>query len=113
VFVGHQEVYQVDCVCARKTSRAAGRHEHPTGVAGVRPVAKDHPEDATVFVASSNHVGSLRRYRNIALFQPSAGQPTGELGSIRKTAKILGMNSSIHRWLANPALRLSPVTLPP
>lgn len=51
---------------------------------------------------TANHVGSLRRYRNIARFQPQAEPPTGELVSIRKAAQILGMNtSSIHRWLAD------------
>lgn len=51
---------------------------------------------------TANQVGSLRRYRGIPRFQPSAELPTGELVSIRKAAQILGMNtSSIHRWLAD------------
>jgi DNA invertase Pin-like site-specific DNA recombinase len=51
---------------------------------------------------TANQVGSLRRYRNIARFQPPAEPPTGDLVSIRKAAQILGMNtSSIHRWLAD------------
>jgi len=51
---------------------------------------------------TANQVGSLRRYRNIPRFQPSADPPIGELVSIRKAAQILGMNtSSIHRWLAD------------
>jgi DNA invertase Pin-like site-specific DNA recombinase len=51
---------------------------------------------------TANQVGSLRRYRNIARFQPPAEPATGELVSIRKAAQILGMNtSSIHRWLAD------------
>ena len=51
---------------------------------------------------TANQVGSLRRYRNIPRFQPSAEPPAGELVSIRKAAHILGMNtSSIHRWLAD------------
>jgi DNA invertase Pin-like site-specific DNA recombinase len=51
---------------------------------------------------TANQVGSLRRYRNIPRFQPSAEPPTGELVSIRQAAQILGMNtSSIHRWLAD------------
>jgi DNA invertase Pin-like site-specific DNA recombinase/predicted DNA-binding transcriptional regulator AlpA len=51
---------------------------------------------------TANHVGNLRRYRNIPRFQPPAEAPTGELVSIRKAAQILGMNtSSIHRWLAD------------
>jgi uncharacterized protein YndB with AHSA1/START domain/predicted DNA-binding transcriptional regulator AlpA len=51
---------------------------------------------------TANQVGSLRRYRNIPRFQPSAEPPSGELVSIRKAAQTLGMNtSSIHRWLAD------------
>ena len=55
---------------------------------------------------TANQVGSLRRYRDIPRFQPSAEPPTGELVSIRKAAQILGMNtSSIHRWRAGHARR--------
>jgi predicted DNA-binding transcriptional regulator AlpA len=51
---------------------------------------------------TANQVGSLRRYRSIPRFQPSASPPDGELVSIRKAAQMLGMNtSSIHRWLAD------------
>ncbi|PYV06977.1 MAG: recombinase family protein [Acidobacteria bacterium] len=49
---------------------------------------------------TANQVGSLRRYRNILRFQPSAQPPEGELATIRKAAPILGVNTStIHRWL--------------
>jgi DNA invertase Pin-like site-specific DNA recombinase/predicted DNA-binding transcriptional regulator AlpA len=49
---------------------------------------------------TANQVGSLRRYRNIPRFQPPAEPPNGELATIRRTAQILGMNTStIHRWL--------------
>jgi DNA invertase Pin-like site-specific DNA recombinase len=51
---------------------------------------------------TANQVGSLRRYRNIARFQPPTETATGDLVSIRKAAQILGINtSSIHRWLAD------------
>lgn len=51
---------------------------------------------------TANQVGSLRRYRDILRYQSPAEPPSGELVSIRKAAKILGMNtSSIHRWLAD------------
>ena len=51
---------------------------------------------------TANQVGSLRRYRNIPRFQPPATPLNGELVTIRKAARILGMNtSSIHRWLAD------------
>ncbi len=62
---------------------------------------------------TTNQVGSLRRYRNIARFQPPAEPPAGELVSIRKAAQILGMNtSSIHRWLAGDSAE-SRLTGPP
>src|SRR5215467_12083185 len=49
---------------------------------------------------TANHVGNLRRYRNIPRYHPPAEPPKGELVSIRKAAQILGMNTStIHRWL--------------
>jgi predicted DNA-binding transcriptional regulator AlpA len=51
---------------------------------------------------TANQFGCLRRYRNILRFQPPAEPPDGELVTIRKAARILGMNtSSIHRWLAD------------
>jgi predicted DNA-binding transcriptional regulator AlpA len=51
---------------------------------------------------TANQVGSLRRYRGIARYQPPTTPPEGELVTIRKAAQILGMNtSSIHRWLAD------------
>ncbi|MCC6139624.1 MAG: recombinase family protein [Nitrospira sp.] len=61
---------------------------------------------------TANQVGSLRRYRDIPRFQPSADPPpSGELVSIRKAAQILGMNtSSIHRWLADGFIQGEQVT---
>jgi DNA invertase Pin-like site-specific DNA recombinase len=51
---------------------------------------------------TANQVGSLRRYRKIPRFQPPSNSPQGELATIRKAAKILGLNTStIHRWLAD------------
>jgi len=51
---------------------------------------------------TANQVGSLRRYRGIARFQPPATPPDGELVTIRRAAEILEMNTStIHRWLAD------------
>jgi DNA invertase Pin-like site-specific DNA recombinase len=51
---------------------------------------------------TANHVGNLRRYRDIPRFQPPPEPPDGELVTIRRAAQILGMNtSSIHRWLAD------------
>ena len=46
------------------------------------------------------HVGSLRRYRKIPRFQPPAEALEGELVTIRKAAKILGLApSTLHRCL--------------
>ena len=49
---------------------------------------------------SANQVGSLRRYRNIARFEPPAQPPQGELVTIAGAAQILKVvPSTIHRWL--------------
>ena len=51
---------------------------------------------------NANQVGSLRRYRKIPCFQPPNESPAGEVATIRKAARILGLNTStIHRWLAD------------
>lgn len=50
---------------------------------------------------SANQVGSLRRYRDIARFEPPAEPPKGELVTIAGAADILQVApSTIHRWLA-------------
>jgi hypothetical protein len=50
---------------------------------------------------SANQIGSLRRYRDIAGFKPSAEPPKGELVTIAGAADILQVApSTIHRWLA-------------
>ena len=50
---------------------------------------------------SANQVGSLRRYRNIARFEPPAQPPQGDLVTIAGAAEILKVApSTIHRWLA-------------
>src|SRR5437899_6003764 len=51
---------------------------------------------------TANQVGNLRRYRNIARFEPPAKPPKGELVTIAGAADILQVASStIHRWLAD------------
>lgn len=50
---------------------------------------------------SANQVGSLRRYRDIARFEPPTRPPHGELVTIARAAEILQVApSTIHRWLA-------------
>ena len=50
---------------------------------------------------SANQVGSLRRYRDIARFEPPTQPPQGELVTITGAADILKVApSTIHRWLA-------------
>lgn len=50
---------------------------------------------------SANQVGSLRRYREIARFEPPALPPPGELMTIAGAAEALQVApATIHRWLA-------------
>ncbi|MBI2318234.1 MAG: recombinase family protein [Betaproteobacteria bacterium] len=50
---------------------------------------------------TANQIGSLRRYRDIARFEPPAESPKGELVTIAGAADILQVApSTIHRWLA-------------
>lgn len=60
---------------------------------------------------SANQVGSLRRYRDIARFQPPAEPPEGELVTIAGAADILQVApSTIHRWLAEGLIAGEQVT---
>lgn len=50
---------------------------------------------------TANQIGSLRRYRDIARFEPPAESPKGELVTIAGAADIFQVApSTIHRWLA-------------
>ncbi len=50
---------------------------------------------------TANQVGSLRRHRKIARYDPSTANKEGDLVTIQKVAEILGLApSTIHRWLA-------------
>lgn len=50
---------------------------------------------------TANHVGSIRRYRNIPRFAPPFETPQGDLVGLPEAAKILGIaRSTVHRWLA-------------
>jgi DNA invertase Pin-like site-specific DNA recombinase len=51
---------------------------------------------------TSNKVGNLRRYWKIPRYTPPSAPPTGELATIQKAAKILGVApSTLHRWLSD------------
>jgi DNA invertase Pin-like site-specific DNA recombinase len=43
---------------------------------------------------TAGHVGSLRRYHNIARFEPASQSPCGEVLPVQKAAKILGIAAS-------------------
>jgi len=50
---------------------------------------------------TASHVGSLRRYRKIARYDPSTVNEEGDLVTVQKAAEIFGLApSTIHRWLA-------------
>ena len=49
---------------------------------------------------TANHVAGLRHYHDIPCFRPAAERPEGELVTLQKAAKILGVvPSTIQRWL--------------
>jgi DNA invertase Pin-like site-specific DNA recombinase len=49
---------------------------------------------------TANQVGSLRRYRNIARYEPPAEPPTGDLVTLKDAAQSLGLAAStLHRWI--------------
>lgn len=51
---------------------------------------------------TANQVGSLRRYRKIARYDPSTANQEGDLVTIQKAAELLDVApSTIHRWLAD------------
>jgi len=51
---------------------------------------------------TANKVGNLRRYWQIPRFDPSTVSSEGELVTIQRAAKILGVvPSTVHRWLAD------------
>jgi DNA invertase Pin-like site-specific DNA recombinase len=95
--------------------RPTGPHTDEDTISLLRRLATLYPDEVIAGILNrqerktamgerftANQVGSLRRYRNIPRFQPPSEPPSGELVSIRKAARILGMNtSSIHRWLAD------------
>jgi hypothetical protein len=51
---------------------------------------------------TGNKVGNVRRYWKIPRFEPGSNPTEGELVTVEKAAKILGMApSTLHRWLAD------------
>lgn len=93
--------------------RPAGPHTEEDTIALLRRLAPLYPDaiiagifnrqqrrTATGERFTANHVGSLRRYRDIPRFQPPTEPPEGDAVNIRQAAQVLGLNTStIHRWL--------------
>jgi DNA invertase Pin-like site-specific DNA recombinase len=51
---------------------------------------------------TANHVGNLRRYRDIPRHEPTKAPPEGELLTVADAAEALGVAAStIHRWLTD------------
>jgi DNA invertase Pin-like site-specific DNA recombinase len=60
---------------------------------------------------TANQVGSLRRYHDIARFQPPAEPPSGELVTLSKAAEVLGVApSTIHRWINDGFIAAEQIT---
>jgi DNA invertase Pin-like site-specific DNA recombinase len=90
-----------------------GLHTDEDTISLLRRLAVHYPDDVIAGILNrqgrrtasgerftANHVGSLRRYRQIPRHEPPTESPTAELATIRKAAQILGVYSStIHRWL--------------
>jgi len=74
---------------------------HPDAViAGI--LNRQERRTATGDRFTQGKVGNLRRYWKIPRFEPKANPEEGELVTVAKAAKILGMvPSTIHRWLAD------------
>jgi DNA invertase Pin-like site-specific DNA recombinase len=82
-------------------------------IALLRRLAAHYPDDVIAGILNrqgrttahgdrftANQVGSLRRYRDIPRFAPSAKPADVELVTIKEAAKLLGLApSTIHRWL--------------
>jgi len=90
-----------------------GLHTDEDTISLLRRLAVHYPDDVIAGILNrqgrrtasgerftANHVGSLRRYRQIPRHEPPTESPTAELATIRKAAQILGVyTSTIHRWL--------------
>jgi DNA invertase Pin-like site-specific DNA recombinase/uncharacterized protein YndB with AHSA1/START domain len=90
-----------------------GLHTGEDTISLLRRLAVHYPDDVIAGILNrqgrrtasgerftANHVGSLRRYRQIPRYEPPTESPTAERATIRKAAQILGVyTSTIHRWL--------------
>jgi predicted DNA-binding transcriptional regulator AlpA len=98
---------------ARKKPKPRGLHTDEDTTSLLRRLAVHYPDDVIAGILNrqgrrtasgerftANHVGSLRRYRQIPRHEPPTECPTADLATIRKAAQILGVcTSTIHRWL--------------
>jgi predicted DNA-binding transcriptional regulator AlpA len=102
---------EIDLSLPRLKPRGLHTDEDTTSL--LRRLAVHYPDDVIAGILNrqgrrtasgerftANHVGSLRRYRQIPRHEPPTECPTADLATIRKAAQILGVcTSTIHRWL--------------
>jgi len=75
-------------------------HYPDTVIAGI--LNKQGRTTARELRFTADLVGNLRRYWNIARFQPPADPPDAKLVNIKQASKVLGIApSTIHRWLSD------------
>jgi DNA invertase Pin-like site-specific DNA recombinase/uncharacterized protein YndB with AHSA1/START domain len=78
--------------------RRLAAHYSDATIAGI--LNRQGRRSATGERFTASMVGSLRRYRGIARFEPPAEAPSGELVTVTKAAEELGVApSTLHRWL--------------
>jgi DNA invertase Pin-like site-specific DNA recombinase len=78
--------------------RRLAAHYPDAMIAGI--LNRQERRTATGLRFTANRVSSLRTHWQIPRFEPDAQQPEGELVTLARAAKILGMApSTVHRWL--------------
>ncbi|MGH2689023.1 MAG: hypothetical protein ACRDKW_09485 [Actinomycetota bacterium] len=78
--------------------RRLAAHYSDATIAGI--LNRQGRRSATGERFTASIVGSLRRYRGIARFEPPPEAPSGELLTVTKAAEELGVApSTLHRWL--------------
>ena len=102
-----------ECDLSFPRMKPRGLHTDEDTISLLRRLAVHYPDEVIAGILNrqgrktangerftANQVGSLRRYRNIARYEPPAEPPAGQVVPIRQAAQILGINTStVHRWL--------------